>query len=245
MIRVLIVGATSALAEATARLLATEGARFYLVARNGARLEAVGTDLRLRGAASVAMEVMDALDFDRHAAMIADADETLAGIDVALIAHGTLPDQAACERSFAAARAEIETNCLSTLSLLTELANRLEARGSGTIAVISSVAGDRGRKSNYVYGTAKGAVSLFLQGLRNRLHGSGVRVLTIKPGFVDTPMTAGFAKGMLWAQPEEIAAGILRALKRGREEVYLPGYWRVIMLIIRLIPEAVFKRWSL
>jgi short-subunit dehydrogenase len=125
------------------------------------------------------------------------------------------------------------------------LANLMEAQGSGTIAVISSVAGDRGRQSNYVYGAAKGMVTRFLQGLRNRLAKRGVQVLTIKPGFVDTPMTAAFKKGALWAQPDAVARGIVAAVDAGKDEVYLPGFWRLIMAIIRHIPEPIFKRLSL
>ena len=131
------------------------------------------------------------------------------------------------------------------MSLLTILANRLEAQKQGTIAVISSVAGDRGRKSNYVYGTAKGAVSLFLQGLRGRLHPSGVRVVTIKPGFVDTPMTAGIKKNALFASPEAVARGVVSAIDRGRDVVYLPPFWRGVMLIVRAVPEPFFKRLNL
>ncbi len=134
---------------------------------------------------------------------------------------------------------------MSVISLLTHLGNRFEAQRHGAIAVISSVAGDRGRLSNYVYGTAKGAVSIFMQGLRNRLYKSGVNVLTIKPGFVDTPMTAQLPKGALWAQPDHIAAGIIKAIDSGKTVVYLPGFWRLIMLIIKSIPESVFRRLSL
>ena len=164
------------------------------------------------------------------------------GIDVVLIAHGTLPDQRACEASFATTRSALETNAISVISLLTHLANRFERQRGGSIAVVSSVAGDRGRQSNYVYGTAKGALSLFLQGLRNRLHGRGVDVITIKPGFVDTPMTAGMAKGALWAQPESIARGIVKAIERGRSVAYVPGFWAPIMWVIRSLPETLFKR---
>jgi short-subunit dehydrogenase len=121
----------------------------------------------------------------------------------------------------------------------------MEAQGSGSIAVISSVAGDRGRQSNYVYGAAKGLVTRFLQGLRNRLAKKGVQVLTIKPGFVDTPMTAAFKKGALWAQPDDVARGILAAIENGKNEVYLPGFWWLIMAIIRHIPEPIFKKLSL
>jgi decaprenylphospho-beta-D-erythro-pentofuranosid-2-ulose 2-reductase len=125
------------------------------------------------------------------------------------------------------------------------LAKQLEQQGHGCIAVISSVAGDRGRQSNYVYGTAKGALSIFLQGLRNRLGKTGVQVLTIKPGFVDSPMTKDFDKGLLWVKPAMIAQGILRAIEKKKEVVYLPFFWRYIMLIIKMIPEKIFKRLTL
>ena len=145
-----------------------------------------------------------------------------------------------------ALRREFDINAISTMALLTLLANRFKAQGHGTLAVISSVAGDRGRQSNYVYGSAKAAVSTFLGGLRQRLARANVQVLTIKPGFVDTPMTAGIAnKGALWAQPDRIAAGIVRAIDRGRSVVYLPWFWELIMLVIKHIPEPIFKRLKL
>ena len=177
--------------------------------------------------------------------MLEAAEIALGGLDVALIAHGSLPDQKACEASVDLTLQEINTNALSVIALATLIAQGFEKQGRGTLAVISSVAGDRGRRSNYVYGAAKGMVSLFMQGLRNRLTRKGVQVLTIKPGFVDTPMTATFPKGALWAKPDAIARGIVRAVERGADEVYLPGFWRLIMLIIRHIPERVFKKLSL
>ena len=140
------------------------------------------------------------------------------------------------------ALAEFATNGISTIALMTALAPRMEAQRHGALAVISSVAGDRGRQSNYLYGAAKAAVSTFASGLRQRLAKVGVNVLTIKPGFVDTPMTRNFRKGVLWAKPEAIARGIVRAADRGRSVVYLPGFWLPIMLIIRHIPEFIFKR---
>lgn len=245
MQKILIVGATSAIAEATARLCAARGDALFLVGRNAARLETIATDLRVRGAASVGCFVMDATDRTIHAAMLEAATVALGGLDVALLAHGTLPDQKACEASVELTLHEIDNNALSVIALATLLAARFEAQGHGTLAAISSVAGDRGRQSNYVYGAAKGMVSLFLQGLRNRLAKKGVQVLTIKPGFVDTPMTAAFKKGALWAQPDDIARGILRAIVQRRDVVYLPGFWRLIMLLIRHIPERLFKRLSL
>jgi len=243
--RILIVGATSAIAEASARRFAARGARLYLLARNLERLHDLAGDLLIRGAAAVDWAVLDVNDFDRHAAAIEDAARGMGGIDVALIAHGTLGDQAACEHSVGLALQELNTNAISVISLLTLLANHFEAQGHGSLAVISSVAGDRGRRSNYVYGTAKGAVTIFLQGLRNRLHRSGVHVLTIKPGFVDTPMTAALEKGPLWSPPERIAEGIERALDRKRDIVYLPAWWRLVMAVVKLIPERLFKKMSL
>jgi decaprenylphospho-beta-D-erythro-pentofuranosid-2-ulose 2-reductase len=245
MRKVLIVGATSAIAEAVARLFAGDGDKLYLVARNADKLGAIANDLRARGALQVETRAMDANDFADHEPMIGAAAAALGGIDVALIAHGTLPDQTACERSFDRTLEELRTNGLSIISLLTHLANYFEPRGSGTIAVISSVAGDRGRQSNYVYGTAKAAVTTFLEGLRNRLSRANVQVLTIKPGFVDTPMTESFKKGLLWAKPEAVANGIYKAMQRKRDVVYLPWFWRPIMAVITFIPESLFKRMKL
>jgi decaprenylphospho-beta-D-erythro-pentofuranosid-2-ulose 2-reductase len=245
MTRVLVIGATSAIAEATGRLLAVRRASLYLVGRSAERLEAIAADLRVRGAASVAVDVMDANDIAAHEPMIARATEFLGALDTVLIAHGTLSDQHACEKSVGATLAEISTNGLSVVALLTVLANRFEAAGRGSLVVISSVAGDRGRASNYVYGGAKALVSTFLSGLRQRLRPAGVHVITIKPGFVDTPMTRAFRKGVLWAQPGDVARGIMRAVDRGDAVVYLPGFWRLIMLVVRLIPERVFIRLSM
>ncbi len=204
----LIVGAASAIAEATMRRLAARGEGLFLVGRQEERLAALAKDLKIRGASAVAYAVMDANEMERHAAVIEDAATALGGLDAALIAHGTLPDQAACQRDAQVTLNELTTNFLSTVSLCTHLANRFESQGRGSLAVISSVAGDRGRQSNYVYGSAKGGVSLFLQGLRNRLHRHGVHVATIKPGFVDTPMTAQFKKGLLWRSPTTLPAAL-------------------------------------
>ncbi len=242
MRKVLIVGATSAIAEAVARLLAAQGDLLYLVGRRAEALEAIAADLRVRGAARVQTEVMDANAIERHAALLDNADVALGGLDTVLIAHGTLSDQAACQQSVALTFQELHTNALSVIALLTLIANHFEAQRVGTIAVISSVAGDRGRQSNYVYGTAKAAISTFLSGLRQRLYKSGVQVVTIKPGFVDTPMTRDFSKGLLWAKPERVARDIVRAMENGKDVVYTPGFWWAIMQLIKSIPEFVFRR---
>lgn len=245
MRKVLIVGATSAIAEAVARLLAAQGDLLYLVGRRAEALEAIAADLRVRGAGQVQTEAMDANTIERHVALLEHVDVALGGLDTVLIAHGTLSDQATCQQSVALTFQELHTNALSVIALLTLIANHFEAQRVGTIAVISSVAGDRGRQSNYVYGTAKAAVSTFLSGLRQRLYKSGVRVVTIKPGFVDTPMTRDFSKGLLWAKPEQVARDIVRAMEKRKDVVYTPGFWWAIMRLIKSIPEFVFRRLSL
>ena len=246
MRRILIIGATSAIAEATARIFATRGDALFLIARSAERLQAIKDDLNVRGAVRTATATLDVCDFAAHGAIIDQAERELGGLDTVLIAHGTLSDQGECEKSVDALRHEFDVNALSTIALLTTLANTFEARRAGTLAVISSVAGDRGRQSNYVYGSAKAAVTAFLSGLRQRLAKSNVDVLTIKPGFVDTPMTANIAnKGALWAKPDAVAAGIVRAIDKRRSVVYLPWFWYLIMLVIKHIPEPIFKKLKL
>jgi len=243
--RILIIGATSAMAEATARTWAADHHQLYLVGRDEERLTRMAKDLSIRGAHTVEYTTLDVNHFDAHQAMIEQAIKSLGGLDIALIAHGTLSDQKACEQDFNQALAELNTNAISVMSLLTHLANYFEAQKAGTLAVISSVAGERGRQSNYVYGAAKGAVSLFLQGLRQRLDKSGVHVLTIKPGFVDTPMTKDLKKGLLWAQPHAIAKLINKGVASKKSIIYTPGYWALIMAVIKAIPERLFKKVAL
>ena len=243
MQRILLIGATSAIAEACARQWAARGDRLFLVARDAGRLETVRADLEVRAPGCVAgTATLDVNARDGHGRVIEAAWAALDGIDVALLAHGTLPDQAACEADAGLALREFDTNATSTIALLTVLAQRLQDRRGATLAAISSVAGDRGRASNYLYGAAKAAVSAFLSGLRQRLTPAGVNVLTIKPGFVDTPMTREFKKGALWAKPDAVARGILRAVDKRRGVAYLPFFWWGVMTIIKHIPEFVFRR---
>ncbi len=244
--QVLIVGATSAIAEAVARLYARDGAALYLTGRDEARLDLIARDLQVRGAAAVHTRVWHAGDAEGTTALLDDAMQRLTGLDVVLVAYGALPDQDACARTGADARAALETNLVSVVELLTPIANRMEDLGRGRLAVLSSVAGDRGRPSNYVYGAAKAGLSAFLQGLRARLHRAGVSVITIKPGFVDTPMTAKFErKGLLWATPSRAARGIHKAIAQRKSIAYVPWHWRPIMGCIRAVPEWLFKRMKL
>lgn len=245
MKKILIIGATSAIAEATARIWAQRGDELFLVARNQERLDSITNDLKVRGATEVHSYCMDANEFNQHLPMLDKASEILGKIDIVLIAHGTLSNQMECEQSVELTMQEIKTNALSVIALLTHLANRFENQGGGTIAVISSVAGDRGRASNYVYGSAKAMVTTFTSGLRQRLYKSGVSVVTIKPGFVDTPMTAEFKKGLLWAQPQIVAVKIAKIVHQGSSEFYIPRFWFGIMTLIKVVPISLFKRMSL
>lgn len=242
---ILIIGATSAIALEVAKIYAQENNHLFLIARNENRLLAMANDLSLRGKAEINYQVLDVNQLDQHENIIQSAFETLQKIDIVLIAHGTLPNQKSCEQSQEATLNELITNYFSTISLLTHLANYFEKQQSGTIAVISSVAGDRGRQSNYIYGSAKGGLSIFLQGLRNRLVKSNVNVLTIKPGFVDTPMTKEFKKGLLWAKADIVAKKIVQAIDKKRQVIYVPFFWKYIMVAIKTIPERIFCKMNL
>lgn len=243
--RIIITGAGSAIAQAVARRYVTPESRFFLIDRNSELLEAIAADLRVRGAAVVTTAVADLQDYDQHGALLEQAEEAVGGADLFFVAHGTLPQQHEVERSWPKTHEALAINQLSALSLLTQMAQRMEERRGGTIAVIGSVAGDRGRRSNYIYGTAKGALAIFLQGLRHRLAAAGVQVLTVKPGFVDTPMTVDFKKGLLWVKPTVVAKDIIRAIERERTVVYTPRRWWWIMTLIRAIPERLFVKTKL
>jgi decaprenylphospho-beta-D-erythro-pentofuranosid-2-ulose 2-reductase len=240
MKRILILGATSAIAEAAAREWAARGDALFLVARNAAALQAIAADLRLRGAAVVDTAVFDARDLEAFAPLIEAAAASLGALDLALIAHGLLPDQRECETRLDVLRENFNTNALSVIAACLALARHFSAQGRGVIAAISSVAGDRGRASNYLYGAAKAAVSTCLSGLRQELFAKGVRVVTIKPGFVATPMTAAFKKGALWATPARVAHDIVQAMDRATPTLYTPWFWRPIMALVRAVPERVF-----
>lgn len=243
MKRIVIVGATSAIAEATARILAQQDARFFLVARNKERLALVAADLALRSSHEPGMYIMDCSDWTMHQAMLDAALAHLGGLDGLILAYGDLPDQARCQSDMKALRQALETNLLSACTILQLAANHMASQGHGVLVGISSVAGDRGRQSNYVYGAAKAGLAAFLSGLRNQLQAKGVRVVTVKPGFVDSPMTKDLSKNALWAQPEQVGRAIAQAMAGRRGGVvYAPWFWRWIMLVVRAIPEPLFIR---
>lgn len=242
---ILIIGAASAIAQETARIFAKDGFIFYLVDLSNEKLKIIADDLMVFGATKVYYNEMDANQFDLHEHIINDAINKLGRIDYALIAYGTLPNQEKIINEPMQIAREFSTNATSVILLSTLISNYFEKMNNGTLAVISSVAGDRGRKSNYIYGSAKGAVSIFLQGLRNRLGKTNIKIVTIKPGLVDTPMTAHLPKNFLFSSAETIGKGIYNAMVKGKDIVYLPFYWRCIMTIIKLIPERIFKKMNL
>jgi len=243
---ILILGATSAMAEQAARRWAADRCAFFLVGRNQAKLDAIAQDLKVRGAESVELHTADLADNGTHEAVLAAAASAFEKApDIALIAHGVLGDQEAEQGDPEQAEFNLRTNFLSPAHLAGRLAEQMAEAGQGTVAVISSVAGDRGRQSNYIYGSAKAGLNAYLSGLRNRMHKQNVRIVTIKPGFVDTPMTAHIKKGPLFASAKKAGSLIYRHTNRGTAVAYVPWFWRFIMLIIRHIPEAVFKRLSL
>jgi short-subunit dehydrogenase len=242
MKRILLIGATSAIVTETARCWATAGAQLYLLGRSEEKLARLAADLTVRGAAEVAYASFDAAAPETHAELIERAIATLGHLDAVLIGHGTLPEQQEAEQHWDATHAALTTNLLSPIAFLTPLANYFQGQRGGNITVISSVAGDRGRQSNYVYGAAKGGLSIFLQGLRNRLAAHGVSVTTVKPGFVATPMTAHLKQGVLFAAAPTVGPRIYRAMQRGELVVYTPWFWRAIMGIICSIPERIFMR---
>jgi decaprenylphospho-beta-D-erythro-pentofuranosid-2-ulose 2-reductase len=243
--RVVILGATSGIAEAAARIWAARGARFALVARNHEKLSAVAADLKARGAALTETIVADCADADAPATLKRIV-EALGGIDIVLLAYALPGDQQACERAPEATAEVLRTNFTSAAAWCLAAASILEAQGSGALVVIGSVAGDRGRGSNYVYGASKAGLGALVEGIAHRLARSGARAVLIKPGFVDTPMTAAITtKGLLWAKPEAVASTIVAAAERGPPVVYAPWFWRGIMLIVRNTPAFVFHRTNL
>ena len=243
---VLVVGATSGIGQAVARRFAQRGARMFLVARDYAKVESVAADLRAGGAAEVDTFVMDANEIGRLADMQRAAWQALGKIDYALVAHGTLPDAARARIEPEYLVQEFRTNAESVIVCVAGLGQCFREQGSGVLAVIGSVAGDRGRASNYAYGAAKAAIHAYASGLRAELFRHGVHVITIKPGFVATQMTAKLdLPALLVAQPDAVAARIASAMEQKRNIIYVPGFWWMVMAIIRILPETLFKRLSL
>jgi len=241
--KILVLSATSGIAEATCRIWAAQGAQLFLVARNADKLAAVAADLKLRGASYVGTAVADLDDTDKHAELLTHAVNSLTGMDIAFLAHGILGDQARGEQEFEQAAQIIYTNFMAPVSLLTWLANYCVQRHAGVIAVLSSVAGERGRKSNYIYASSKAGLTAFLSGLRNRIDREGVTVITIKPGPVNTSMTAHM--NIRKADVNKVASTIVKAIDKRVDTLYVPSIFLPIMFIVRHIPERIFKKLNL
>jgi short-subunit dehydrogenase len=242
----LVLGASSAIARAFGRAAAADGADILLAGRDRTDLEASAADLRTRFGRRVDIAIFDVADRDSHGAVLQQAREFAGGGTLHLfLAFGTMPSQGEIDADPALVEEVIATNFAGAAHLLHRAAPLFEAQRAGTIVVLTSVAGDRGRLSNYVYGSAKAGLATYLQGLRARLFRAGVSVVTVKPGPVDTAMTYGLDKLPLLVQPETVAAACLKAAKRGTEVVYVPAPWRIIMAILRHIPERIFKKLSI
>ena len=243
MATILILGGTSTIGRAIATELAGRGFDLALAGRDEAELAVVATDLRLRCGVATRVHRVDALDMERHAAALAPClTPDLQGV---VLAFGYLGDQRRAETDATEARRIVDTNLTGSVTALNVVAAHLARNGGGFVCALSSVAGDRGRRSNYIYGAAKAGLSTYLSGLRNRYASAGVRVLTVKAGIVDTRMSAGMPGSGLAAPPAAVARSIVRAIVRGRDVVYVPWFWRGIMLVVRMIPERIFKRLGL
>jgi short-subunit dehydrogenase len=240
--KALVFGASSAIATAYCRILAGRGAGLHLVGRDREALQNLAGDLAVRGAKSVSISVADLCDTQQHKRLVKESWEHLGAPDLVLLAHGSLGIQEDMQTDWEQQNTLIQTNLVSYLSLLSMLANKLEHQHSGCLAAISSVAGDRGRATNYIYGATKAGLSCYLRGLQNRLAPAGVRVVDLRLGPVDTPMTAGLAKGILWSDPQRVARAMDHKLTHVNGTVYLPFYWRPVMAIIRMMPDAWIRR---
>ncbi len=240
---ILIVGAKSDIAKAIAREYAKNGYDLYLAARNAEELKAFTQDVITRTQTEVKLVELDILDFESHQSFYDSLEEKPLGI---VSSVGYLGDQEKAQVDFSEAKRIIDTNYTGVVSLFNIAANDFEQRRSGFMVGISSVAGDRGRKSNYIYGAAKAALTAYLSGLRNRLHDAQVQVLTVKPGFVATKMTEGMdLPEKLTASPDEVAEAVFKAQQRGKDVLYTKWIWKWIMLIIKMIPEWKFKTMSI
>ena len=239
---VLILGATSRIAQSIAAEHAKDGDSVLLAARDRDEVKIIASDIQIRHSTRVLIGDFEATDFASHARFIADAIEALGSIDTAYVVFGAMGEQAASEKDFSAARTILDVNFTGAVSISEALAGYMEERGQGVIVGVSSVAGDRGRQSNYFYGAAKGGYSLYLQGLRGRMARSGVHVMTAKLGFIDTPMTFGLKTKIPIASPEATARALKKAASKGKNTLYYPWFWRQVMFLIKGIPERMFKK---
>ncbi|ABD89733.1 SDR family NAD(P)-dependent oxidoreductase [Rhodopseudomonas palustris] len=244
--RIAIFGAASGIAVQVARLYAERGDSLVLIGRSDETLSSIAQDLTVRGAPRVQTILADFASLEQLPDVLASAWNAFDGLDIAVVAYGTLPDQKTTEVNSAALINALLINFASPAVVVNMLAERFQPRGAGTIAVITSVAGERGRQSNYAYGSAKGGLQRFLEGVRHRLKPAGIAVIDIRPGFVSTPMTSHLdQRGLMWARPERVAKDIVASIDHKVEIVYTPTFWRWIMLAVRNLPRPLFHRTKL
>jgi decaprenylphospho-beta-D-erythro-pentofuranosid-2-ulose 2-reductase len=242
---VLIIGATSSIARSAAHAFAAKGHPLFLAARDEEELSRIATDIKIRYQVEAKYGYFNGEDYGEHLSFLQRVIQQMGSMEGVLLAFGDLGDQKVAQNDFADALKIINTNYTGACSILTHCANYLGMQGSGFIIGITSVAGDRGRQSNYIYGSAKGGLNIFLEGLRNRLFHAGVRVITIKPGFVDTAMTFGKPGLFLVASPQYVGEKIAKTIDKSKDVVYIPWFWGFIMWIIKSLPESIFKRLKL
>jgi len=242
MKHIVIAGATSAISQAVSKQLISDDVCFHLVGRDMDKLEIVSNDLISRGCGKALCYSLDFNDFTEHQSLIEKIKIEADKIDILFVCYGIMHSQDECEENVNKALEQVTSNYTSAVSLLVLFTQVMYSQGEGTIAVVSSVAGDRGRKSNFIYGSAKGGLSTFLEGLRYKLYDAGINVLTVKPGFVDSPMTTDMKKGLLWASPELVAKYIVKAIKLRKSVIYTPHFWFFIMTIIKIIPVFIFRK---
>ncbi len=242
---IVVYGATSAICHELVKQFVQSDTRFYLVARNAKKVNDIADDLTARGATIAGTSTLDFNQPDELSGVLPKVTAALGTIDLAIVAHGSLPNQAACEQSDDSFTTSVEDNYLSTARIVLAIIKQLEQQGWGRLAVFSSVAGDRGRKSNYIYGASKAALNALLEGLKGKLVDTEISITTIKPGLIESPMTEGIATNFLWSTPAKIAPGLYKAIMTNKSIVYSPWYWALIMTIIKLLPGKIMYRLSI
>ncbi len=242
MKKILVLGGYSGIAQAVLNILVSQEVTLYLVGRDEQKLQIVKDHLSAYGKSKVILDVFDLNNIQQHKDLLDRAIQQMNGLDILFVCYGILPNQRNLEEEPEMSINNYMTNAISTINFVSLAANYFEEKNQGTIAVVTSVAGDRGRKSNYFYGSAKACVDTFLEGLRHRLFRKNVHIITIKPGLVDTPMVKDLEKKILVARPERVARDIVNALDAKKKIVYTPSFFRFIMLIVKLLPRSIFYR---
>ncbi len=242
MKNIVIIGATSGISQAVAKQMLADDVCLHLVARDEKKLNIVASDLKARGCGNVICYQLDFNMLTQHAVVVQDIVDKAGIIDTLFVCYGIMYPQNECEVDVTKALEQVCSNYTSVISLLVLFSQSMQKQTTGTIAVVSSVAGDRGRKSNYIYGSAKAGLSTYLEGLRYKLYESGIHVVTIKPGFVDSPMTTHLSKGALWVSTDVAAGYIVKAINKKKSVVYVPPFWFLIMSIIKIIPTFIFRK---